>query len=68
MHAIWDLTSIKRLSCTAHTLQLAISKGLDVVEGLVSHTKQLINFFPLKNKLNDWLKCKKILAMKNHYI
>ncbi|GES98504.1 zinc finger BED domain-containing protein 1-like [Rhizophagus clarus] len=35
--AIRDLTPIKRLSCAAHTLQLAISKGLKVVENLVSH-------------------------------
>ena len=40
-----NLTSIKRLSCAAHTLQLAISKGLKVVEGLVLHVKKLIKFF-----------------------
>ncbi|GBB90633.1 hypothetical protein RclHR1_17650003 [Rhizophagus clarus] len=39
--AIRDLTPIKRLSCAAHTLQLAISKGLKVVENLVSLQKEI---------------------------
>ena len=42
--AIRDLTPIKRLSCAAHTLQLAINKGLKIVEDLVLRVKKLINF------------------------
>ncbi len=66
--AIQKFTLIKRLSCAAHTLQLAIGKGLKHVNNLVIHAKQLINFFLLKNKLNDLLKYKKRLVMKNLYI
>src|SRR6266542_6850193 len=41
--AIHELKPIKRLSCTAHTLQLAIGKGLKLVETLTTYAKQLIN-------------------------
>ncbi|GES86543.1 zinc finger BED domain-containing protein 1-like [Rhizophagus clarus] len=57
--AIQDLTPIKRLSCAAHTLQLAISKGLKVVENLVSRTKQLINFFSTQKQIEQLIKVQK---------
>ncbi|GES93414.1 zinc finger BED domain-containing protein 1-like [Rhizophagus clarus] len=57
--AIRDLTPIKRLSCAAHTLQLAISKGLKVVENLVSRTKQLINFFSTQKQIEQLIKVQK---------
>ncbi|GES84622.1 zinc finger BED domain-containing protein 1-like [Rhizophagus clarus] len=57
--AIRDLTPIKRLSCAAHTLQLAISKGLKVVENLVSRTKQLINFFFTQKQIERLIKVQK---------
>ena len=37
--AIHELKQIKRLSCAAYTLQLAIGKGLKLVETLTTHTK-----------------------------
>ena len=57
--AIRNLTPIKRLSCAAHTLQLAISKGLKVVEDLVSRTKQLINFFSTQKQIERLIKVQK---------
>src|SRR6266542_2877827 len=42
---IHELKPIKRLSCAAHTLQLAIGKDLKLIETLTTHAKQLINFF-----------------------
>ena len=57
--AIRDLTPIKRLSCAAHTLQLAISKGLKVVEDLVSRAKQLINFFSTQKQIERLIKVQK---------
>ncbi|GET04908.1 zinc finger BED domain-containing protein 1-like isoform X1 [Rhizophagus clarus] len=57
--AIRDLTPIKRLSCAAHTLQLAISKGLKVIENLVSRTKQLINFFSTQKQIERLIKVQK---------
>jgi hypothetical protein len=57
--AVRDLTSIKRLSCAAHTLQLAIGKGLKVVDGLVSRAKQLINFFSTQKQIERLIKVQK---------
>jgi len=37
--------NIKWQPCTAHTLQLVIGKGLNVVKLLVLRTKRLIDFF-----------------------
>src|SRR5947209_1483521 len=54
--AIRDLTPIKRLSCAAHTLQLAISKGLKVVKDLVLRVKQLINFFSTQKQIERLIK------------
>jgi hypothetical protein len=45
MAAICDLAPIKKLSCAAHTLQLAVGKGLKVVGNLSARAKQLIDFF-----------------------
>ena len=49
--AIQKFTLIKRLSCAAHTLQLAIGKGLKHVNNLVIHAKQLINFFSTQKQI-----------------
>ena len=57
--AIRDLTPIKRLSCAAHTLQLAINRGLKVVEALVSRAKQLINFFSTQKQIERLIKVQK---------
>jgi hypothetical protein len=57
--AVRDLTPIKRLSCAAHTLQLAIGKGLKVVDGLVSCAKQLINFFSTQKQIERLIKVQK---------
>jgi hypothetical protein len=57
--AIRDLSPIKRLSCAAHTLQLAISKGLKLVETLVSRAKQLINFFNTQKQIERLIKAQK---------
>jgi hypothetical protein len=40
-------------------LQLAISKGLKVVENLVSRTKQLINFFSTQKQIERLIKVQK---------
>ena len=37
--AIHELAPIERLSCAAHTLQLAIGKGLKLVENLATRAK-----------------------------
>src|ERR1051325_1414804 len=57
--AIQDLAPVRRLSCTAHTLQLAISKGLKLVEMLESHAKQLINFFSTQKQVERLIKVQK---------
>jgi hypothetical protein len=57
--AIRELTSIKRLSCAAHTLQLAIGKGLKLVEVLTTRTKQLINFFSTQKQVERLIKVQK---------
>lgn len=57
--AIRELTLIKRLSCAAHTLQLAIGKGLKLVEVLTTRTKQLINFFSTQKQVERLIKVQK---------
>ncbi len=42
---------IQQLSCTAHTLQLAIGKGLAPVEILIACAKRLINFFSTQKQI-----------------
>lgn len=42
---------IKRLSCSAHTLQLVIGKGLAPAEILVARTKRLIQFFQYQKQI-----------------
>ncbi|GBC33907.2 zinc finger BED domain-containing protein 4-like [Rhizophagus irregularis DAOM 181602=DAOM 197198] len=39
------LEEIQRLSCTAHTIQLVVGKGLLAAEILIARAKRLINFF-----------------------
>ncbi|GBC42762.2 zinc finger BED domain-containing protein 1-like [Rhizophagus irregularis DAOM 181602=DAOM 197198] len=43
---------LHRLSCTAHTIQLVVGKGLLTAEILIARAKRLINFFtsPKQNK------------------
>ncbi len=43
--------AIQRLPCTAHTLQLAIGKGLAPVEILIARAKRLINFFSTQKQV-----------------
>lgn len=57
--AIRNLRPIKRLSCAAHTLQLAINKGLKLVENLVLHVKRLINFFSTQKQIERLIKVQK---------
>lgn len=65
--AIRDLTPIKRLSCAAHTLQLAINKGLKIVEELVLRVKQLINFFSTQKQLERLIKVQKDIGYEETY-
>jgi len=57
--AIQKLVLIKRFSCAAHTLQLAIGKGLKLVEVLATHAKQLINFFSTQKQIERLIKIQK---------
>jgi hypothetical protein len=43
--------NIQRLPCTAHTLQLAIGKGLAPAEILVARARRLINFFQYQKQV-----------------
>jgi hypothetical protein len=43
--------AIQRLLCIAHTLQLAIGKGLAPVEILAARTKRIINFFSTQKQI-----------------
>ncbi|GBC37627.2 zinc finger BED domain-containing protein 4-like [Rhizophagus irregularis DAOM 181602=DAOM 197198] len=47
--------SISRLPCTAHTLQLTVGKGLNLVRALVLRAKRLINFFNILPKQRERL-------------
>lgn len=40
-----QISWIKRLSCTAHTIQLVVGKGLLLAETLIARAKRVINFF-----------------------
>lgn len=57
--AVRELAPIQRLSCTAHTLQLAIWKGLKLVEPLAARAKQLINFFSTQKQIERLIKVQK---------
>lgn len=57
--AIRELAPIERLSCAAHTLQLAIGKGLKLVESLTVRAKQLINFFSTQKQIERLVKVQK---------
>lgn len=57
--AIRELTLIKRLPCAAHTLQLAIGKGLKIVNTLTVRVKQLINFFSTQKQIERLIKVQK---------
>src|ERR1043165_7091372 len=57
--AIRELIPIKRLSCAAHTLQLAIRNGLKIVNTLTVRAKQLINFFSTQKQIERHIKVQK---------
>jgi hypothetical protein len=57
--AIRELAPIERLSCTVHTLQLAIGRGLKLVEALTARVKQLINFFSTQKQIERLVKVQK---------
>ena len=57
--AIQKLAPIKWFSYAAHTLQLAIGKGLKLVEVLATHAKQLINFFSTQKQIERLIKIQK---------
>lgn len=57
--AIRELNHIERLSCAAHTLQLAIGRGLKLVEALTARVKQLINFFSTQKQIERLVKVQK---------
>ena len=52
--------NIQRLPCAAHTLQLAIGKGLAPVEILVARVKRIINFFSTQKQIErlEEVQCK----------
>lgn len=43
--------SIQRLPCAAHTLQLAIGKGLAAAEILIAHVKRIVHFFSTQRQI-----------------
>ncbi len=47
--------TIFRLPYAAHTLQLSVGKGLNLVKNLVFRTKRLIDFFNISLKQREWL-------------
>ena len=47
--------AIFRLPCTAHTLQLTVGKGLNLVKALVLRAKRLIDFFNFSPKQRERL-------------
>lgn len=57
--AIRELDPIVRLSCAAHTLQLAIGRGLKLVETLTARVRQLINFFSTQKQIERLVKVQK---------
>jgi len=57
--AINKLTPITRLSCVAHTLQLAIGRGLKLVKLLTKRAKLLINFFSTQKQMERLIKAQK---------
>ena len=57
--AIRELAPIERLSCAAHTLQLAIGKGLKLIETLTTRVKHLIDFFSTQKQIERLVKVQK---------
>ena len=47
--------NIDHLSCAAHTLQLTVSKGLNIIKVLNLRAKQLIDFFHISPKQSERL-------------
>ena len=62
------LIPITRLSCIAHTLQLAIRRSLKLVKLLTKRAKQLINFFSTQKQMERLIKAQKNSGMKKIYI
>jgi hypothetical protein len=48
-------STVFRLSCAAHTLQLSIGKGLNLVKVLIFRAKRLIDFFHISPKQRERL-------------
>src|SRR6185437_15158632 len=53
---------IKRLLCVAHTIQLAIRKGLAPAEILVARIKRIIHFFQIQKQLEQLKEVQKRLG------
>ncbi len=53
------MNKIIHLSCTAHTLQLVIGKGLLSAKVLVARAKRLINFFTTPKQTEKLLEIQK---------
>lgn len=49
------MENVDRLPCAAHTLQLTVGKGLDIVKVLVLRAKRLIDFFHVSPKQSERL-------------
>jgi len=47
--------NIDRLPCAAHTLQLTVSKGLNIIKVLILRAKRLIDFFHISPKQSERL-------------
>ena len=54
-----QITWLQRLSCTAHTIQLVVGKGMLNAEILIARAKRLINFFTLPKQNERLLNAQK---------
>jgi hypothetical protein len=54
-----QITWLQRLSCTAHTIQLVVGKGMLTAEILIARAKRLINFFTLPKQNERLLNAQK---------
>ena len=60
------ISELTRLSCTAHTLQLVVGKGLIPAEVLIARAKRLINFFTTPKQTEKLLKIQKSTSHINN--
>ncbi|CAG8678263.1 14298_t:CDS:2, partial [Cetraspora pellucida] len=63
-----NLMSIDQVSCTAHTLQLAIGKGLKPAEVLIKCAKRLINFLSTLKQNEQLRKAQELLKISKKNI